>query len=58
MPPMRGGCWDMDPADFAELPRMDCPSERWNDSDPNRPRGLWWLTDGPYVGFRVVRSPD
>lgn len=53
-PPMRGGCFDTPAADFATLPRMDCPAERWNDSDPQRPRGIWWLPDGPYVGFRVA----
>jgi formylglycine-generating enzyme required for sulfatase activity len=26
----------------------------WNKSDPQLPRGIWWLADGGFVGFRVV----
>ena len=26
----------------------------WNKSDPQLPRGIWWLADGPFVGFRVL----
>ena len=28
----------------------------WNERDPQRPRSRWWLCDGPYVGFRVLRD--
>ncbi|MEO5600784.1 MAG: formylglycine-generating enzyme family protein [Cyclobacteriaceae bacterium] len=27
----------------------------WNKRDPQIPKSKWWLTDGMYVGFRVVR---
>ncbi len=55
-PVMRGGCWN-DPADQCTCDaRKACPEEAWNDSDPQRPRSIWWLADGPYVGFRVARS--
>lgn len=30
-------------------------TEDWNQRDPQRPRSKWWLTDGDFVGFRVVR---
>ncbi|HET6204638.1 MAG TPA: SUMF1/EgtB/PvdO family nonheme iron enzyme [Planctomycetota bacterium] len=30
--------------------------ESWSERDPNRPRSKWWVTDGPFVGFRVARS--
>jgi hypothetical protein len=26
----------------------------WNASDPNLPKSRWWLSDGSFVGFRVV----
>ena len=27
----------------------------WNQRDPQIPKSKWWLTDGMFVGFRVVR---
>jgi hypothetical protein len=32
--------------------------DEWAERDPKRPLRLWWLTDGNFVGFRVVRVPD
>jgi formylglycine-generating enzyme len=29
----------------------------WNATDPQLPKGLWWLADAPFVGFRLVRDP-
>ena len=29
--------------------------EDWNKRDPQEPRSKWWLTDGDFVGFRIVR---
>jgi hypothetical protein len=29
-------------------------SREWNASDPSFPKSVWWLSDGPFVGFRVV----
>jgi formylglycine-generating enzyme required for sulfatase activity len=28
--------------------------ESWNARDPQLPKSQWWLSDGPFVGFRVV----
>lgn len=28
---------------------------RWNQRDPQIPKSRWWMTDGMFVGFRVVR---
>lgn len=28
----------------------------WNERDPQIPKSRWWLSDGPFVGFRVVRQ--
>jgi formylglycine-generating enzyme required for sulfatase activity len=30
----------------------------WNDTDPQIPKSRWWLSDAPFVGFRLVREPD
>jgi formylglycine-generating enzyme required for sulfatase activity len=31
--------------------------DAWNERDPQLPRSRWWLTDAPFVGFRIV-SPN
>lgn len=30
--------------------------ETWNERDPQIPRSRWWLSDGPFAGFRIVRE--
>jgi len=27
----------------------------WNSTDPQDPKSRWWLSDGPFAGFRLVR---
>ncbi len=35
------------------------PSREWNDTDPQIPKSIWWLSDAPFAGFRVVcKSTD
>jgi formylglycine-generating enzyme required for sulfatase activity len=29
----------------------------WNMTDPQMPKSKWWLSDAPFVGFRVVCEP-
>ncbi len=29
----------------------------WNKTDPQIPKSRWWLSDGPFAGFRLVRIP-
>lgn len=29
----------------------------WQQSDPQLPKSRWWLSDGPFVGFRLVCEP-
>jgi formylglycine-generating enzyme required for sulfatase activity len=29
----------------------------WNERDPQLPKSRWWLSDGPFVGFRLARKP-
>jgi formylglycine-generating enzyme required for sulfatase activity len=52
---IRGGSWNDPASELRAASRMWIKSE-WNHRDPNRPRGISWLTDGPFVGFRVVRD--
>ena len=30
----------------------------WQDRDPQIPKSEWWLSDGPFVGFRLASSDD
>ena len=30
--------------------------DTWNERDPQLPKSRWWLSDGPFVGFRVVQT--
>ena len=31
--------------------------DSWNERDPQLPKSRWWLSDGPFAGFRIVRNP-
>jgi formylglycine-generating enzyme required for sulfatase activity len=52
-PIVRGGSW-------ADGPALVSPNARarqtpaWNETDPQFPKSRWWLTDAPFVGFRIV----
>ncbi len=51
---VRGGAYDDDPADLRCANRI--PSTlRWKRRDPQVPKSMWWNTDSPFVGFRLVR---
>jgi formylglycine-generating enzyme required for sulfatase activity len=32
-------------------------TEGWNERDPQIPQSRWWMSDAPFVGFRIVREP-
>lgn len=51
---LRGGSFKDSAAALAER-RPDDPS--FNATDPQIPKSVWWLADGPFAGFRVVREP-
>lgn len=34
------------------------PSPAWQETDPQIPKSRFWLTDGPFMGFRVIHVPD
>ncbi|HZE98086.1 MAG TPA: SUMF1/EgtB/PvdO family nonheme iron enzyme [Planctomycetota bacterium] len=52
-PVLRGGSWASPREELRFAARMQIKPE-WYDRDPNRPRSVWWLTDGTFVGFRLV----
>ena len=51
---VRGGSWD-DEAKRVRCAARQASNPDWNFQDPQRPQSIWWLTDGTFVGFRVVR---
>ena len=54
---VRGGSWD-DEAKRVRCAARQASSPDWNFQDPQRPQSIWWLTDGTFVGFRVVRPVE
>lgn len=32
--------------------------KNWKEQDPQFPKSIWWVTNAPFVGFRVVRPLD
>lgn len=40
--------------------RREVQQRTWNQTDPQNPKSLWWLSDAPFVGFRIVATsaPD
>lgn len=53
---VRGGSWQDAPGARGPQARAR-QQESWNERDPQIPKSSWWLSDGPFVGFRVVREP-
>ena len=51
----RGGSF-RDPPDKVGPAARAVQDASWNERDPQLPKSRWWLSDGPFVGFRLVRS--
>ena len=51
-----GGSYD-DMAKSVHPGARKVATPEWDAGDPMRPRGKWWLSDAPFVGFRVVCEP-
>lgn len=51
---VRGGSWKDDPVALRSASRLPS-SKKWKMRDPQIPKSLWWHTDAPFVGFRIVR---
>ena len=54
---VRGGAWHTPAGDVTYALRTKVIDE-WAKSDPKIPLRLWWVTDAPFVGFRVIRIPN
>ena len=52
----RGGSWRDAPGNVGPAARA-LQDDSWNERDPQIPKSPWWLSDGPFVGFRIVREP-
>ena len=52
----RGGSF-RDPASAVGPNARAVQDDSWNARDPQLPKSRWWLSDGPFVGFRLVREP-
>lgn len=51
---VRGGAWT-DEANQLESSARRASDKSWKKRDPQIPKSLWWHTDAPFVGFRIVR---
>ena len=51
---VRGGSWDDDPDRLRSAARRGS-TKSWKVKDPQLPKSIWYHTDAPFVGFRVVR---
>ncbi|MBR4752284.1 MAG: SUMF1/EgtB/PvdO family nonheme iron enzyme [Thermoguttaceae bacterium] len=50
----RGGSCFHEAADCRSAKRI-VSDKSWKEHDPQFPQSIWWMTEAPYVGFRVVR---
>lgn len=50
---LAGGHFLDDPADSTAT-RRERQAPSWNATDPQNPKSRWWLSDAPFVGFRLV----
>jgi formylglycine-generating enzyme required for sulfatase activity len=48
-----GGSYDDDAKDVTPGARK-LPTKEWDATDPQNPKSKWWLSDAPFIGFRVV----
>ena len=51
---VRGGGWASDAAQLRSAYRLGSDSS-WEQQDPQLPKSIWYLTDAPWVGFRLAR---
>lgn len=51
---VRGGSYD-DPPDRLRSAARRASDRTWKMRDPQLPKSIWWHSDAPWVGFRIVR---
>ena len=54
-PVIKGGAWD-DNAEDVDCDARETQTPAWNATDPQLPKSTWWLSDAPFLGFRLVRE--
>ena len=54
---VRGGSW-MDQPNLLRSAARRGSTKKWKQRDPQMPQSIWWHTDAPFVGFRVVRPVE
>ncbi|MGL6195242.1 MAG: formylglycine-generating enzyme family protein [Thermoguttaceae bacterium] len=52
-----GSCEDDEKEALRSANRIKCVAD-WKKQDPMYPQSIWWMTDAPYIGFRIVRPLD
>ncbi|MCC5905971.1 MAG: SUMF1/EgtB/PvdO family nonheme iron enzyme [Balneolaceae bacterium] len=52
---VRGGSWNHGADETTCLSRIQSNPGNWKRDDPQIPQSIWWNTNAPFVGFRVVR---
>lgn len=52
---VKGGHYESSAAAVHSRARLPY-KKSWQERDPQDPKSEWWLSDGPWVGFRVVRE--
>ena len=53
----RGGSYDDDAKDCRSAARK-ASDPSWKQQDPQLPKSIWYLTDAPWLGFRIVRFSE
>ena len=51
---VRGGHFEDELSELRSARRLYSGAQ-WNETEPGYPHSIWWLTDAPFVGFRIVR---
>jgi formylglycine-generating enzyme required for sulfatase activity len=54
---VRGGGWESEPAQLRSAYRLGSDAY-WQQRDPQLPKSIWFLTDAPWLGFRLVRPVE
>ena len=54
-PALHGGTYRDAPSEVNCFTRAE-QQRSWNERDPQIPKSTWWLSDGPFAGFRLVRD--
>lgn len=54
---VRGGSW-MDGINSQSCMQRRGSDPKWKMNDPQLPKSLWWHTNAPFVGFRVVKPKN